>query len=133
MMAQKLLAFATEKLRSYNDENNRIVFLLNRALASYLAGEKDECRRILSSQDWGGQMDILQLANCVLTEQFQQAAALMHKIGKDNRPGKNEYLRWPLFNHFRERPEFITAFREIFGEVTLRENEVKPFERVAAT
>lgn len=132
-MARKLLAFATERLRSYNDENNRIVFLLNRALASYLANQKDECRRILSSQDWTGQTDILQLANLVLTEQFQQASVLMRKIGKDSRPSKNEYLRWPLFDQFRKRPEFIAAFREIFGNVTLTENEVCRFEAMTAT
>jgi hypothetical protein len=132
-LARKLLAFANGPLRQFADENNRFVFLLNGALAAYLVNEKSECSRMLRSEDWDARADILKLANSVLTEQFEDAAGLMRKIGKDNRPSRAEYLRWPLFEEFRKTPEFSSAFTDVFGDVTLAEAEVRPLHKSAAT
>jgi hypothetical protein len=132
-LARKLLAFANGTLRKYSDENNRFVFLLNGALAAYLVNEKNECSRMLGSENWDSCADILKLANSVLTEQFKDAASLMRKIGKENRPSRAEYLRWPLFEEFRKTSEFSSAFNEVFGDVTLAEAEVRPLYKSAAT
>lgn len=126
LLARNLLIFASTALREYADENNRFVFLLNSALTEYLLNEKEKCRKMLDSEDWDSHADILRLAHCVLTEEFEDAANLMRKLGKDNRPSKSEYLRWPLFEVFRKREEFSSAFKDIFGEVTLAESEVMP-------
>lgn len=126
LSARNLLIFASTALREYADENNRFVFLLNGALTEYLLNEKEKCRKMLDSEDWDSCADILKLAHCVLTEEFEDAANLMRKLGKDNRPSKGEYLRWPLFEVFRKREEFSSAFKDIFGELTLAESEVMP-------
>ncbi|HLK54648.1 MAG TPA: hypothetical protein VKU42_14400 [Candidatus Angelobacter sp.] len=130
-LARKLLSFANETLCKYADENNRFVFLLNGALAAYLANDKEECARMLGSQDWSARADILKLAHFVLTERFAEAASLMRKLGRENRPSKAEYLRWPLFEEFRKTPEFLSAFQDVFGDVTLAEAEVRTLQKSA--
>lgn len=131
-LARRLLSFANETLCKYADENNRFVFLLNGALAAYLANDKEECARMLGSQDWSARADILKLAHSVLTERFAEAASLMRKLGRENRPSKAEYLRWPLFEEFRKTPEFLSAFQDVFGDVTLAEAEVRTLQKSAA-
>lgn len=124
-LSRDLLRFANDKAFEQADANNRHVFLINGALAAYLDGDRQECNRLLSLQDWAITADILKLAYSVLTEQFSEAAALMRKIGSASRPSKNEYLRWPLFAKFRNTTEFAAAFKETFGTITLNETEVQ--------
>lgn len=130
-LARKLLSFANTALREHLDDNNRFVFLFNTALTEYLAGNKDQCSSLLNSEDWSARAEILQLACCVLSEHFEDAAALMRRLGRENRPSKAEYLRWPLFEQFRKTAQFSSAFKDLFGEVTLSETEVKPLSPVA--
>jgi hypothetical protein len=108
------------------------VFLINGALASYLCGDKSESAKMLGSEDWSAKPDIFKLPYLVLTEQFEEAAQLMRTIGKDGRPNKAEYLRWPLFEEFRKTQEFTSAFSDLFGEVTLPENEVRALRKLPA-
>ncbi|MGE5323271.1 MAG: hypothetical protein ACM3SW_10430 [Actinomycetota bacterium] len=131
-LASKLLSFANTGLREHLDDNNRVVFLFNSALTEYLAGNKDECSRLLNSEDWSTRAEILQLACCVLHEHFEDAANLMRRLGRENRPSKAEYLRWPLFEQFRKTEQFSSAFKDVFGEVTLSETEVKPLSPAAS-
>ena len=131
-LAANLLAFANTTLRQYSDDNNRLVFLINGALASYLCGDKSESAKMLGSEDWSAKPDIFKLPYLVLTEQFEEAAQLMRTIGKDGRPNKAEYLRWPLFEEFRKTQEFTSAFSDLFGEVTLPENEVRALRKLPA-
>ena len=124
-LSRDLLRFANDAALEQADANNRHVFLINGALAAYLDGDRQECNRLLSLEDWAITADILKLAYSVLTEQFSEAAALMRKIGSASRPSKNEYLRWPLFTKFRNTTEFAAAFKETFGTITLNETEVQ--------
>lgn len=124
-LAGNLLDFANGALLKDSDENNRRVFLINGALAAYLVNDKKKCNQLLDSADWSSTAEVLQLAHAVLTEQFQAAATLMRKIGGRARPSRSEYLRWPLFETFRETQEFALAFEEIFGPITLTETEVR--------
>ncbi|HEX3642454.1 MAG TPA: hypothetical protein VHV10_14275, partial [Ktedonobacteraceae bacterium] len=124
-LARRLLQFANTSAYKYADENNRHVFLINGALAAYLDGDRKECNRIVASTDWSTTFPVLELASLVLTEQFNAAAELMRKIGREARPSKGEYLRWPLFQKFRQTPEFTSAFRQIFGTpLTLNEADI---------
>ncbi|HLJ91485.1 MAG TPA: hypothetical protein VKZ53_32095 [Candidatus Angelobacter sp.] len=122
-LASNLLSFANTVLRKYADENNRLVFLVNGALAAYLGKNKEECARMLGQEDWSAKHDIFRLPHLVLTEQFAEAAAVMRRIGKDSRPTRGEYLRWPLFAEFRKSAEFGAAFKDLFEDVLLTENE----------
>jgi len=124
-LSRDLLRFANATALEQADANNRHVFLINGALAAYLDGDRQECNRLLSLEDWTMTADILKLAYSVLSEQFSESAALMRKIGSSSRPSKNEYLRWPLFTNFRNTTEFAAAFKEMFGSITLSETEVQ--------
>jgi catechol 2,3-dioxygenase-like lactoylglutathione lyase family enzyme len=125
-LADTLLDFANTVLVKYADENNRLVFLVNGALAAYLANDKAKCGKMLRSVDWQNTPDVLRLAHLVLDEQYNDAAVLMRQIGAKARPTKGEYLRWPLFEEFRKTPQFLTVFKEVFSEITLTETEVSP-------
>jgi hypothetical protein len=124
-LARKLLDFGNTVAYKYADDNNRLVFLINGALAAYLDGDKQECDTILGSRDWSSTADILKLAYSVLMERFGETSALMRRIGNAGRPSKGEYLRWPLFEKFRKSAEFSSAFEEIFGSITLSEAEIR--------
>ncbi len=78
---------------------------------------------MLGQEDWSAKHDIFRLPHLVLTEQFAEAAAVMRRIGKDSRPTRGEYLRWPLFAEFRKSAEFGAAFKDLFEDVLLTENE----------
>jgi hypothetical protein len=123
-LAGSLLRFANTALQDCLDEPNRLVFIVNSALAAYLADEKDLCLRILSAVDWTVGAEVLKLAYLVLSEQFDNAIVLMQKIGPRGRPSKDEYLRWPLFENFRKTKQFSSTFEALFGEITLSEVQV---------
>jgi len=123
-LANVLLTFADTTLgKKHADEHLRLMFLVNHALASYLAGNKSECLEILDTQDWSATSDLFKLAELVLREKFNDAANLMKKIGSTNRPLKFEYLNWPLFQEFRNSEQFASAFKELFGEVSPKDLE----------
>jgi hypothetical protein len=87
----------------------------------------------VGSQDWSAHADILKLAHFVLTERFAEAASLMRKLGRKNRPSKAEYLGWPLFEEFRKTPEFLSALQDFFGDETLAEAEVRTLQKSAVS
>lgn len=123
-LANVLLIFADTTLgKKHADERLRLTFLINHALASYLAGDKGQCVKILDTQDWSATSDMFKLADLVLRERFDDAGKLMRTIGKTSRPFKVEYLNWPLFQEFRNTEQFASAFKELFGDVTPKDIE----------
>jgi hypothetical protein len=123
-LAKALLTFADVTLgKRHADEYFRLIFLINRALVSYLAGEKAQCLKILDTQDFSAVSNLFKLAELVLREKFDNAGELMKEIGNKNRPFKFEYLNWPLFEVFRNTEQFASAFQELFGEVTPKDVE----------
>jgi hypothetical protein len=124
-LAQILLTFSDTTLQKrHASENNRITFLINRALAYYLDGDKIECLKILSTQDWSATRDLFRLAERVLHDDFDAAKDLMVKIGKDDPPHKADYLHWPLFAEFRKTQLFADTFSQMFGTAGHEETEI---------
>lgn len=120
-LAKALLDFADTTLsRKHATEEWRLIFLINRALAYYLSGEKKKCAEILATQDWSAVSDNLKLAESVLAERFDESFVLMKKIGPGDIP-KGHYLHWPLFSGLRRSPLFTLTIKEIFGGDTHEE------------
>ena len=116
-LAKILLDFADTTLaKRHATEWYRLMFLVNRALAYRLSGNKDKCAEILASQDWTAAGDAFKLAEHVLSGRFESAAKWMKKIGATNEPHKGDYLHSPLYSEFRKSPLFALTFAEIFGE-----------------
>ncbi len=121
-LAKALLDFADTTLsRRHASEEWRLSFVINRALAYSLSGDKNKCTEILSRHDWSATNNSLRLAESVLSERFDAAFALMRKIGPGGDIPKGHYLHWPLFRGLRGNSMFTKTIQEIFGDDTHEE------------
>ncbi len=115
-LAKTLLNFACSTPMKHADERSRLVFLVNKAQAYKWSGDSKAALEIVKKQDWSATGDAFQLAEAVLTDNFQEAVRFMQKIGSTGYPHKEHYKTWPLFKEFRKSQEFRDAFEKIFGE-----------------
>ena len=114
-LAKTLSSFATNpKHKSCNNEYT-IIKRINKALAFYLNGEKEESDKIIESYDWSGLDKKYQLAILVLKENKEEVIELMKSIGK-NDDYKEMYREWPIFRPLRNDKEFIETFESIYNE-----------------
>ncbi len=114
-LAQELLDFACCTLKKWNSEGERLVYVVNRALAYKFSGNNEKCQSILSSQDWSACGDNYNLCVSVLQDDFVKAKELMVRIGSSGIVDEVSYTEWPCFKEFRETDHFITGFTEVFG------------------
>jgi hypothetical protein len=116
-LALNFLSFATDILKKHFDQETICIFMINKALAFYLAGKKMECKTVLGQYDWSATSDTFKLAISVLNEEYLDSISIMKKIGPDNvQVSKRAYREWPLFKKFRHTEEFKNTYKEIFGE-----------------
>lgn len=114
-LAQVLLDFACG-LKTFSSDRNRRVLIVNRAQAYKFGGNESTCREILSREDWSSCGRDFGLCVAVLEDKFSDAAKIMRAIGKDNEMKRFFYIDWPVFRDFRKSPEFLGAYKEIYGE-----------------
>lgn len=116
-LALNLLTFATDTLKKHHDQEIVCVFMINKALAHYLADRKEECIKVLNKYDWSATGDKFKLAVNTLREEYKISLELMKSIGANHQHlNKNAYRDWPLFRHLRKREDFQETYKEIFGE-----------------
>lgn len=116
-LALNLLSFATETLKKHCNQEMVCIFTINKSLAYYLSGKKQDAKRILDEHDWSATNDKFKLANAILIEEFGDAIDIMKSIGNSNKHiNKSAYREWPLFNEFRKRDDFKLAYQAIFKE-----------------
>jgi len=116
-LALNLLSFATGTLKKHTDREMLCIFTINKALAHYLADNKNACTSVLDNHDWSATSDQFKLAISVLREDYPKSIALMKNIGSTNKHlNKDAYREWPLFKQFRKTDEFKNVYKEIFGE-----------------
>jgi hypothetical protein len=114
-LARNLLSFATTRLKNkVHDEEQLLYLKVNLAIALKGLDDKVEFARCMASEEWHKKQDLFQLAEAVLNERYHDAVILMRKVGKSVH--KADYRRWPLYDKFRNLPEFRAVFRELFGE-----------------
>jgi len=114
-LAINLLDFACCTLKKWSTEGDRLVYVINRALAYKFSGNNERCQSILSSQDWSACGDNYNLCVAVLKDDFGKAKELMSRIGSSGSVGEVDYIEWPCFKEFRETDCFVTGFSEVFG------------------
>lgn len=113
-LANRLLKFATT-LPRHSSELAKRVFLVNLAQSYKYNGSPDRCLSTLSTIDWSACSDKFAVCVAVLKDRFEDAVAIMHRIGSEGSIKRHEYIDWPVFREFRRSPEFSRAFTEIFG------------------
>ena len=114
-LAKNLLDFACCTLKKWNTEGDRLVYVVNRALAYKFSGDDEKCQKILSSQDWSACGDNYNLCVAVLNDDYENAKKLMVRIGNSGSISEPDYIEWPCFKKFRESKEFLEGFEKVFG------------------
>lgn len=114
-LADILLDFAINQKKHFN-EISKNVFIINCSLSKHMQGDKKSCGEILKARDWSACSDNFQLANEVLTDNFDKAYEIMKRIGKDGCVHKSFYKTWPLFYNIHKEGKFKEVFKEIFDE-----------------
>ncbi len=114
-LAKNLLDFACITLKKWGSEGDRLIYVINRALAYKFSDDNDKCQSILSSQDWSACGDNYNLCVAVLRDDFIKAKKIMLRIGNSGSVNEIDYAEWPCFKEFRTTDEFVTGFSEVFG------------------
>ena len=115
LLAKNLLSFATTTLKNkLQNEEQLLYFKVSLAIALKNLDDRVEFAKCMASEEWHKKRDLFRLAEAVLNERYHDAVILMRKVGDGVH--KADYRRWPLYERFRNFPEFKLVFREIFGE-----------------
>ncbi len=113
-LACTIMDFSCKPYVKHFNKECEYVLCVNRALAHYLLGNKEECKNIINEIDWSGSDLNFRLAHKVLMEKYDEAINIMKNIGeKDNM--LYAYAEWPLFCRFRKTQEFKDTYKEIYG------------------
>jgi tetratricopeptide (TPR) repeat protein len=121
-----LLDFALDIIPKKSTEFRRLTFVVNRANAYRLKGDRAKCADLISGQDWKVLALKFQIAEAALREDVIRVVQLMKEIGRDDKEmSARTYREWPLFNGIRESVNFQEAFAGMFGEAL---NEVRQLE-----
>ncbi len=114
-LAKNLLDFACCTLKKWASEGDRLVYVVNRALAYKFSGDDEMCQSILNAEDWSACADNYSLCVTVLRGDFDKAKSIMLKIGSTGCVTEADYAEWPCFKEFRASDEFVSAFSDVFG------------------
>jgi hypothetical protein len=124
-----LSEFATNTIKKYFSEENRLSFILNKAQSYKWSGDNAKCLSIIKSIDWGAYGDLYKLGSTVLLDEFTHAALIMKRVGDQHEVlTKSAYRNWPLFKSFRTSDEFLEAFNEIFKENFEKKDQLEEIE-----
>lgn len=103
-----------QMLKDISDIDLRIR-TVNAAISAKFSENSNNANEYLNSIDWSASYRDFKLAIAVLTDKFEDAAAIMRKIGRNGELlSELDYHEWPLFHKFRQSPEFLNAYQEIY-------------------
>lgn len=126
-LAETILQFATKSPFKYACAENGLYLKVNLAIALKAQSKSEQCSKILDDIDWSALSDLFRIAAASLREEFDEAAAIMRRIGPEGKPNKAAYQDWPLFHWFRKSEQFKAAYQDVFGEpYRIRRADVDP-------
>lgn len=113
--AIKLSIFALS-LPKISSELFERIFLVNYAIALKAIGDLAAAKNILDRKDWSATSYDFKMAYSIINDEFEEAKNLMLRIGKfGDLIFEISYHDWPLFRDFRNTPEFLEGYREVYG------------------
>jgi type IV secretory pathway TrbF-like protein len=81
-LARKILDFSAVTLKKHASEQNKRIFVINRAQAYKWSGNSRAAESILSEEDWSATSDDFKLAEAVLLNDFDEAEKLVNPVCK---------------------------------------------------
>jgi hypothetical protein len=127
-LAAEILCFASEDVFSkHSTAERRLAFQFNLAQCYKWIGNETACRNIIEKVDCSALDMRFQICHAVLRDDFNTALRVFNATGTSGSLTKEDYETWPIFNKLRERPEFLEAFRVLFGQELrkLKDFEIK--------
>jgi hypothetical protein len=122
---KRLLDFGVNTIKNHDSETNRRVLCINKSLVHKFLEEDKLCLSTINSFDWSACSDQFKIAVAALKDNNEEVYELMRYVGCNNKHMPKEvYLDWPLFKKYRECPNFMSVFHEIFGEDIQDQEEV---------
>jgi hypothetical protein len=115
-LTKTLLNFAVDTLKKKSSEQIGCCNLINLAIAQNFSGERHKALATLKSYDWSATEAKFKLAVAVLEHRYNDAKTLMKAIGSSGSIRRVDYTSWPLFREFRNTEEFMSVYKELFGE-----------------
>ena len=94
----------------------------NLAQAHKWNGDELSCRAIIDRADLSSLPPTFKLAAAVLRDDFSEAAKIMKIAASDMRRDGADFHVWPIFRNFRESPDFLETYEQVYGQ---------PFETTA--
>jgi hypothetical protein len=115
-LAIRIADFAVNTLKRFSSEQIRRMLVVNRALAYKWSGNEKTAVKIINVEDWTATADQFKLAESVILEDYNEADAIVKRIGNNGSVSAQAYREWPLFLKYRERDEFKQIFKQVFNE-----------------
>lgn len=98
-------------------QQDKCYIILNLAQAYKWNGQEDKCIETLSQEDSSAWKPDLLIPKLSLEENYPDVYENMRSLGKTGKIlHPKEYREWPIFQKLREQKEFLSIFKEIFGE-----------------
>jgi hypothetical protein len=117
-LARRILEFGLSSRMKFKKPITRMISVVNLAQAYKWLGQSAECAAALKQVDFSITSEEFRLSDYVLRERYDDAAALMRRMGKDGPVKKEDYQSWPLFQHFRTTETFSAVFTDLFPPQT---------------
>lgn len=96
---------------------------VNAAIASKFSENNAAVMNYINSLDWTSSNKDFKLAIAVLEDKYADAARIMKEIGKNGDLIRQfSYHDWPLFHIFRDTPEFLNTYQEVYQVSFVRES-----------
>ena len=107
-------------------EQIKKINLINYSIALNHIGKTDAAMNTMNKEDWTATIYDFQLAHAVLNEDYEKSKKLMIRIGKTGEIiDELSYHSWPLFKDFRNKDEFISGYKSVYGyEYTEKLNNI---------
>lgn len=112
-LAQRALQLV-EVFRGAMSEFFRLVNVINLAQAHRWLGDEVGCAEVLASEDWGSHSPPFRLSAVVLQGKWVEAERLMQTCVQESLLTRSAFESWPVFQEFRERPEYRRVFARAF-------------------
>src|SRR5262245_5546832 len=113
--AIEILRFALKPPIKLTHARPRLVATINLAQAHKWLGDNALCLDTLEREDWSAASDDYLLGVSVLKDQFDDASAIMKKMGRNGPIKKEAYDEWPVFKEFRKTDAYLQSYRHLFG------------------
>ena len=132
--AVKLLEFAhLQALSKDRNEHAEIVMLVNLAQTYKWMENKKKMDEILKQKAWSTLREEYRIAEKVLTDDFDAAAALLKRLVEAEAIERKDIRSWPLFKEFRKTSAFRNVYKEVYGKAFSDEQtaQIEEIERTS--